>query len=78
MELIPIHFDEAKAFILKHHRHHKPPVSHKFSIACADDKKIIGVAIIGRPVNRFVDDGFTLEVTRLCGYSIIYPFILYT
>jgi len=26
----------------------------------------IGVIIAGRPVSRYLDDGFTLEVTRLC------------
>jgi hypothetical protein len=27
---------------------------------------VAGVAIAGRPVSRYLDDGFTLEVTRLC------------
>ena len=26
----------------------------------------MGVVIAGRPVSRYLDDGFTLEVTRLC------------
>lgn len=40
----------------------------KFSIAVADveTSKIVGVAIVGRPVSRFLDDGWTLEVNRLC------------
>jgi hypothetical protein len=28
--------------------------------------KIVGVAIVGRPVSRFRDDGLTAEITRLC------------
>ena len=28
--------------------------------------KLIGVAICGRPVSRHLDDGFTLEINRLC------------
>jgi hypothetical protein len=28
--------------------------------------QIVGVAIVGRPVSRFRDDGLTAEVTRLC------------
>ena len=27
---------------------------------------IVGVAIVGRPVSRYLDDGLTLEVNRLC------------
>ena len=65
MTIVPINFKEAKAFILQHHRHHKPPIGHKFSIACSDDGKIVGVATIGRPVSRKLDDGWTLEVNRL-------------
>jgi len=32
-----------------------------------DDKgKLRGVAIVGRPVSRFLDNGITAEVTRMC------------
>ena len=41
-------------------------VGHKFSIGVSDGEKVVGVAIVGRPVGRFLDDGWTLEVTRLC------------
>jgi hypothetical protein len=30
------------------------------------DGLIVGVAIVGRPVARMLDDGFTCEVTRVC------------
>ncbi len=66
LEIVPIDFAEAKAFIAEHHRHHIPPVGHKFSIALSDGEQIVGVATIGRPVSRHLDDGFTLEVNRLC------------
>lgn len=58
--------DEAKVFIREHHRHHVPPVGHKFSLGLSDGERIVGVATIGRPVSRMLDDGFTLEVNRLC------------
>ena len=58
--------DEANAFVALHHRHHKPVVGHLFSIGCASDGQIVGVAIVGRPVARSRDDGVTAEVTRLC------------
>lgn len=66
LELVPISLKEANAFVEQHHRHHRPVVGHKFSIAAADDREIVGVAIVGRPVSRYLDDGWTLEVNRLC------------
>lgn len=65
LTIIPITFAEACAFVQQHHRHHKPPVGHLFSVAVADDAAVVvGVAIIGRPVARRLQDGFTAEVTR--------------
>lgn len=61
-----IDLDEANAFVAQHHRHHKPVVGHLFSIGAALGGKIVGVAIVGRPVSRMRDDGATAEVTRLC------------
>lgn len=66
LEICPITLKEANAFVEQHHRHHGPVVGHKFSIGCASDSGIVGVAIVGRPVSRYLDDGWTLEVTRLC------------
>lgn len=57
---------EANAFVEQNHRHHGPVVGHKFSIGLSDGEKIVGVAIVGRPVSRYLDDGWTLEVNRLC------------
>ena len=66
LEIVPIDFSEASAFIERFHRHHKAPVGHKFSLGLSDGEKIVGVATIGRPVARMLDDGWTLEVNRLC------------
>jgi hypothetical protein len=63
--LITVDFASANAFVAEHHRHHAPVVGHKFSIGAALDDRIVGVAIVGRPVARGRDDGLTLEVTRL-------------
>lgn len=65
LALIPIELGEANAFIAQFHRHHKPTVGHRFSIAAALDGEIVGVAIVGRPVARGNQDGWTVEVTRL-------------
>ena len=66
MRLIPVSLKEANAFVAEHHRHHKPVVGHKFSIGCMQAGRLVGVAIVGRPVSRYLDDGLTLEVNRLC------------
>ena len=66
LELVPVSLKEANAFVAQYHRHHKPVVGHKFSVAAAEHGEIVGVAIVGRPVSRYLDDGWTLEVNRLC------------
>lgn len=64
--LIPIGLDEANEFVRVHHRHHGKVVGHKFSIGATVDGRVVGVSIVGRPVARRLDDGMTLEVSRLC------------
>lgn len=66
LEICPMTLKEANAYVEQHHRHHGPVVGHKFSIGCSDGEKIVGVAIVGRPVSRYLDDGWTLEVNRCC------------
>lgn len=65
MSVERIELSEANEFVRQYHRHHKPVAGHLFSIGAAKDGKIIGVAIIGRPVARMRDDGVTAEITRL-------------
>lgn len=66
LRLKPLSLREANEYVRQHHRHHKPVVGHKFSIGCEAEGRLVGVVIAGRPVSRFLDDGHTLEVTRLC------------
>jgi hypothetical protein len=66
LEVTPINLDEANAFVAAHHRHHKPVPGAKFCLAVSDGEKVHGVAIVGRPVARKLDNGWTLEVNRLC------------
>jgi len=66
LTIVPISFRQATAYVKEHHRHHAPPRGHKFSVAVADDAgDVRGVAMIGRPVARALDDGLTLEVNRV-------------
>lgn len=66
--LAPITLREARAFVARLHRHHAPPQGGIFAIAVADSAcRVRGVAIVGRPVSRVLQDGgWTAEVTRLC------------
>jgi hypothetical protein len=64
LQLVPVTFAEASGYVELWHRHHVPPVGHKFSVGVADDSTLVGVAIVGRPIARHYDDGRTLEVVR--------------
>ena len=66
LELTPISFAEANDFVDRLHRNHKPVIGCKFCIAVSQNEKVVGVAIIGRPVARHLDNGWTLEVNRCC------------
>lgn len=66
LALVPVTLEEANAFVREHHRHHRPVPGAKFCIGIACGEKVVGVAIVGRPVSRILDDGWTLEVNRTC------------
>lgn len=67
LTITPIDFAEANAFVAVHHRHHKPMPGVKFCIGVSDETgKVRGVVMVGRPVARNSDNGYTLEVNRLC------------
>lgn len=62
--IVPTTLEEANAFVARHHRHHKPVPGCKFAVAVAEGETVRGVALVGRPVARMLDDGWTLEVNR--------------
>lgn len=66
MEIRQITLKEANTYVEALHRHHGPTVGHKWSLAAYKNGRLCGVAIVGRPTGRYLDDGHTLEVTRLC------------
>lgn len=66
LNLQPVTFREACDFVRQHHRHHAPPRGWLFGCAVNDGEKIVGVVMVGRPVARRLQDGYTAEVTRLC------------
>ena len=66
MKVGPVVFKVAAEFIALHHRHHKPPLSHRFSLGLWEGEVLVGVACIGRPVSRVLQARGHLEITRLC------------
>lgn len=67
IKVIPVTMKQANEFVLLHHRHHGKVRGCKFCIGAADESGVLhGVAIVGRPVSRYLDNGSTAEVTRLC------------
>ncbi|AXK36432.1 hypothetical protein DVA86_31450 [Streptomyces armeniacus] len=64
--VVPVTFRLACAIIAEHHRHHQPPQGMKFALGVAAHQALVGVAVVGRPVARHLDDGRTAEVSRTC------------
>lgn len=65
LAIVPCSIQDAREFVRQFHRHHAPPLSGLFAVGCAEGECVCGVAIVGRPVARLNQDGFTAEVTRL-------------
>ena len=67
MTVVPLTLKCANDFVIQNHRHHGKVQGCKFCIGAVDEKgKLRGVAITGRPVSRYLDNGTTAEITRLC------------
>lgn len=66
MIAVPIELKEANAFVESLHRHHAPVHRDKFRVGCMEAGKLCGIIQVARPVNRYMDDGRTLEVVRCC------------
>ena len=66
MKLTPITLKVAKEFVGEHHRHAGSPVGWKFGVGLMLDGEMVGVGVAGRPVSRMLDDGKTIEITRVC------------
>lgn len=64
MQVVPLSLAEANALVSRLHRHHQPVPGAKFCIGAAVGESVVGALIVGRPVARAYDDGWTLEVTR--------------
>lgn len=66
LTIVPLNLAKANDFVRDHHRHRGPVIGHRFSLGVLDSgRKLRGVAIVGRPVARRLDQENCCEVTRL-------------
>lgn len=66
MVVRPVTLRAANALVERLHRHHPPARGCLFCLSVVDDAgEVRGVAIVGRPVARMLQDGVTAEVVRV-------------
>jgi hypothetical protein len=64
MKVVPMRHADANEYVRKWHRHNRPTLGAIFCVGVADDD-VRGVAIVGRPIARRLDDGVTVEILRV-------------
>ena len=63
----PVQCIEARQFVLDHHRHHGWVLGFLWLHGLAGEGgALVGIAVVGRPGARALQDGLTMEVARLC------------
>jgi hypothetical protein len=65
LTIVPMTIKEASGYVRQWHRHHTPPRGGLFAAAVAREGGVCGVAVVGRPVARMLQDGWTAEITRV-------------
>ena len=66
MIIQPISLAAANSMVVQWHRHSGQVRGHRFSLGLFDELgPLLGVVIVGRPVSRVLDNGSTVEITRL-------------
>lgn len=61
----PTSLSQANAFVNIWHRHHVGSHFHRFSLEVFDAAGVRGVAIVGNPKSRVLDNGEILEIVRV-------------
>jgi hypothetical protein len=64
LRIVPMKHATANEFVRKLHRHSRPTLGAIFCVGVADEE-LRGVAIVGRPIARHLDDGASLEILRV-------------
>lgn len=66
LRVVPLTCKSAAKYVATNHRHNRAPNGGLFAAAVYDGDRLAGVAICGRPIARLLDDGLTVEITRVC------------
>ena len=68
LSAVPMDLREANEFVVNFHRHNRPVPGARFSVGASDGTELWGVAIVGRPVARALQQqgGGVAEVVRCC------------
>jgi len=68
IKVVPLTLRQANDFVEQWHRHSARTNNDggKFAIGAEHDGQLVGVAIVGRPTARLLQDGLTAEVVRCC------------
>ena len=66
MKVQPMTLRAARDYVNANHRHHKAPQGGLFALAAEIDGVTVGCAIVGKPVARMLNDGLSVEITRMC------------
>lgn len=67
---VPLSIKAADMFVRHHHRHSRPTGGRaRWAIGVERNSQLVGVAIVGNPKARLLDDGLRLEVLRVCTHG---------
>lgn len=68
MKIVPLTLRLANDFVEAHHRHSARTSNDggKYAIGLEHDGQLVGVAIVGRPIARMLQEPGTAELLRLC------------
>lgn len=66
LELVPVSQKVARRFVREHHRHNRPDPGDIIRVGLELEGELVAVATAGRPKAQALDDGRTLEITRVC------------
>lgn len=67
LQVHPVTFAAAYAFVRRHHAHCGPPVTWRFGAALSNGRHtMLGVVMVGNPVARALNGRGIVEVNRLC------------
>lgn len=66
LRLVPMTVTAASRHVAKNHRHNRGVQGGLFACGVEENGQLVGVAIASRPTQYKMDNGTTMEITRVC------------